>query len=91
VVTKEDLIIGLSVLLANTFAALGGCWWPSEIVPPAVRAVARISPAYWAMDALHQLTFFQGGFAQIVPALAVLGALAVALTVVAGRTFRVRY
>lgn len=90
VVTKEDLIIGLSVLLANMFAALGGCWWPSEIVPPAVRAVARISPAYWAMDALHQLTFFQGGFAQIVPALAVLGALAVALTVVAGKTFRVR-
>jgi ABC-type multidrug transport system permease subunit len=90
VVTKEDLIIGLSVLPANTFAALGGCWWPNEIVPPAVRAVARISPAYWAMDALHQLTFFQGGFAQIVPALAVLGALAVALTVVAARSFRIQ-
>jgi ABC-2 type transport system permease protein len=90
VVTKEDLIIGLSVLLANTFAALGGCWWPNEIVPPAVRAVARISPAYWAMDALHQLTFFQGGFAQIIPALAVLGALAAALMVVAARSFRIQ-
>jgi hypothetical protein len=42
------------------------------------------------MDALHQLTFFQGGFAQIVPALAVLGALAVALTVVAARSFRIQ-
>ena len=58
--TKEDVIVGLSVLLANIFAALGGCWWPNEIVPPAVRLVARISPAYWAMDALHKLTFFQG-------------------------------
>lgn len=90
VVTKEDLIIGLAILLSNMFAGLGGCWWPSEIVPPAVRAVARISPAYWAMDALHQLAFFQGGFAQIVPALAVLGALAIGLTVLAGRTFRIQ-
>jgi len=90
IVTKEDLIIGLSVLLANIFAALGGCWWPNEIVPPAVRAVARISPAYWAMDALHQLTFFQGGFADIVVQVGVLAALAAALAAVAGRAFRVR-
>jgi ABC-type multidrug transport system permease subunit len=90
VVTKEDLIIGLAILLANMFAGLGGCWWPNEIVPPAVRTVARISPAYWAMDALHQLTFFQGGFAQVLPALVVLGALAAGLTVLAGRVFRIQ-
>ena len=65
--TKEDLIIGLAVLLANIFAGLGGCWWPIEIVPPGVRTVAMISPAYWAMDALHKLRFFQGGFADILP------------------------
>jgi ABC-2 type transport system permease protein len=87
---KEDLIIGLAVLLANIFAGLGGCWWPSEIVPPAVRRVAMISPAYWAMDALHKLRFFQGGFPDIVPHLGVLLGLAVVLTVVAGRTFRIR-
>jgi ABC-2 type transport system permease protein len=88
--SKEDIIIGLSVLLANIFAALGGCWWPNEIVPPAVRAVARISPAYWAMDALHKLTFFHGGFAAIVVQLGVLATLAAVLTAVAGRFFRIR-
>ncbi len=62
---KEDLIIGLAVLLANIFAGLGGCWWPSEIVPPGVRPATMISPAYWAMDALHKLRFFQGGFGDI--------------------------
>jgi len=87
---KEDMIIGLSVLLANVFAGLGGCWWPNEIVPPAVRAVARISPAYWAMDALHKLTFFHGGFADIVVQVGVLAALAAVLTAVAGRVFRIR-
>ncbi len=89
-VTKEDVIIGLAVLLANIFAGLGGCWWPNEIVPPAVRTVARISPAYWAMDALHQLTFFQGGLADIAVSVGVLAGLAVVLTAVAGKAFRVR-
>jgi ABC-2 type transport system permease protein len=87
---KEDLIIGLAVLLANIFAGLGGCWWPSEIVPPGVRTAAMISPAYWAMDALHQLRFFQGGFGDILPNLGILAALAVILGAVAGKAFRVR-
>lgn len=87
---KEDTIIGLSVLLANMFAALGGCWWPNEIVPPAVRTVGRISPAYWAMDALHRLTFFQGGFADIALQTGVLAGLAILLAAVAGKAFRIR-
>jgi ABC-type multidrug transport system permease subunit len=90
VCTKEDMIIGLAVLLANIFAGLGGCWWPNEIVPPAVRKVAVISPAYWAMDALHKLRFFQGGFADILPHLGVLLALAIVLAAAAGRSFRIR-
>jgi len=87
---KEDLIIGLAVLLANIFAALGGCWWPSEIVPPGVRTAAMVSPAYWAMDALHKLRFFRGGFGDILPNLGVLLALSAVLTVVAGRAFKIR-
>ncbi|HOQ59302.1 MAG TPA: ABC transporter permease, partial [Vicinamibacterales bacterium] len=88
--TREDLIVGVSVLLANMFAGLGGCWWPNEIVPPAVRKLAMISPAYWAMDALHALRFFQGGLRDILPHLGILLTLAVVLAVLAARTFRVR-
>lgn len=87
---KEDLIIGLAVLLANIFAGLGGCWWPSEIVPPGVRTAAMASPAYWAMDALHKLRFFQGGFEDILPNLGILAGLAIVLGVVAARAFKVR-
>ena len=87
---KEDVIIGLAVLLANIFAGLGGCWWPSEIVPPGVRPATMISPAYWAMDALHKLRFFQGGFAEIWPDLAVLLGLTAVLTAVAVKAFRIR-
>lgn len=87
---KEDLIIGLAVLLANIFAALGGCWWPSEIVPPGVRTAAMASPAYWAMDALHKLRFFQGGLGDILPNLGILAGLAIVLGAVAARAFKVR-
>ena len=87
---KEDMIIGLAVLLSNIFAGLGGCWWPSEIVPPAVRKLALVSPAYWAMDALHKLRFFSGGFFDILPHLGILLTLSIALTVVAGRYFKIR-
>jgi ABC-2 type transport system permease protein len=88
--TKEDMIVGLAVLMANIFAALGGCWWPNEIVSPTMRKVAMISPAYWAMDALHKLTFFRGGFSDILPHLGILLALSIALTVIAGRYFKIR-
>jgi len=88
--TKEDVIIGLSVLMANIFAALGGCWWPNEVVPPAVRKISVISPAAWAMDALHKLRFFGGGLTDILPNLGVLLTLTVVLGIVAGRFFRVR-
>lgn len=88
--TKEDTIVGLAVLLANIFAGLGGCWWPSEIVPLGVRRVAAISPAYWAMDALHKLRFFQGGLPDIALNLGILATLAVVLGVVSARVFKVR-
>ncbi len=87
---KEDMIIGLAILLSNIFAALGGCWWPIEVVPPAVRTAGMISPAYWAMDALHKLRFFQGDFAAILPHLGVLLGLSAVLSVLAARFFKIR-
>jgi len=65
VLEKEDLIVGLSVLAANIFAALGGCWWPIEIVPPVFKSIAMLSPAYWAMDGFHQIIFFNKGLGDI--------------------------
>jgi ABC-2 type transport system permease protein len=46
--------------------------------------------AYWAMDALHKLRFFQGGFGDIMPHLGILLALAIVLSAVAARAFKVR-
>jgi len=90
VLHKEEVIVGVSVLASNMFAALGGCWWPAEIVPPTFRALGMVSPAYWAMDAFHQVIFFGKGFAAIVPNLLVLLAFTAVFMVLALRFFKVR-
>ncbi len=57
-VKKREVLIGLSVLGANLLAALGGCWWPLEIVPPALRKVASFLPTTWTMGALEKIIYF---------------------------------
>ena len=90
VLHKEELIVGVSVLAANMFAALGGCWWPAEIVPPTFRTLGMISPAYWAMDAFHKVIFFGKGFDAILPNLLVLLAFTLIFMTLALRFFKIR-
>lgn len=90
VLRKEEVIVGISVLAANMFAALGGCWWPVEIVSPTFRHLGMISPAYWAMDAFHQNIFFGKGFTAILPNLLILLAFTAAFLILALRFFKVR-
>jgi ABC-2 type transport system permease protein len=89
VIRKEEVIVGISVLLANLFAALGGCWWPAEIVPSAFRTLGMVSPAYWAMDAFHKVIFFGKGFDAVWPNLLVLLAFAAVFAALALRFFKV--
>jgi len=44
------------VIVGLMMAALGGCWWPLEIVPGAMRMVALALPTGQAMDAIGELT-----------------------------------
>ena len=45
----------VGVIVSLVMAALGGCWWPLEIVPGAMRAVARVLPTGQAMDAIGNM------------------------------------
>lgn len=88
VVNNPDKAVGLCVLATMIMAALGGCWWPLEIVPDAMKVVGHLFPTAWTMDALHQLISFGGGLAMILPALGVLTAYAFAANIAAGKLLR---
>jgi ABC-type multidrug transport system permease subunit len=88
-VTAEEKVIGLCLLVALPMAALGGCWWPIEIVPKFLQYAALATPTGWAMAGLHQLITFGGGLADAAKAIVVLACFGIAANVAAMRWFRV--
>ena len=55
-------------------AALGGCWWPSEVMPRWLWRAAHVLPTPWAMDGFHALISFGHGIdAVVLPAAVMLG------------------
>lgn len=67
---------------------LGGCMWPLEIVPPAMRTAGHFLPHAWAVDAWTILLSKGGGLGDIAEQLAVLAGFAALLLAVA--TVRLR-
>jgi ABC-type multidrug transport system permease subunit len=87
-IVNEDKIIGVCVLSSILMAALGGCWWPLEVVPDTMQLVGHFFPSAWAMDALHHLISFGGGVETILPKLGVLALFAVAANIGAAKALR---
>ena len=48
-------------IASMVMAAMGGCWWPSEVVPRWLWRAAHVFPTAWAMDAFHALISFGRG------------------------------
>jgi ABC-2 type transport system permease protein len=54
--------------------ALGGCWWPSEVMPRWLWQAVHVFPTPWAMDGLHALiSFGRGVEAVVLPSVVLLG------------------
>lgn len=79
---------GIGVMATMVMAALGGCWWPIEVTPAWMQAVALCLPTGWAMDAMHRLISFGDGASAAVPHVAGLALAAFAVGVAGVRTFR---
>ncbi len=45
----------IGVMISLVLAALGGCWWPLEIVPSGMRAIAHCLPTGQAMSAIGEM------------------------------------
>ncbi len=79
----EQQVNGFGVLATMVLAALGGCWWPLEVVPQAFKTIALFTPSYWALRAFHDVMSFGKSWLNVLPACAVLAAAGAVLTAIA--------
>jgi ABC-type multidrug transport system permease subunit len=79
----------VGVLLTMLMAALGGCWWPIEVVSRPLQRLALVFPTGWAMHALHQLIAFGREFHEIGAPLLVLLFYGVVFSIAGARLLRV--
>lgn len=63
---------GLSIMLGMVMALMGGCWYPLELFPEAVRNIVKVLPTTWAMQGLLDLVLRGQGVADILPEAGVL-------------------
>ena len=56
----------VGMLASLVMAAMGGCWWPAEVMPGWLRTAAHVFPTTWAMGAFHALISFGRGFEAVI-------------------------
>lgn len=80
----------IGVIASLVMAALGGCWWPLEMVPDTMRKIALVFPTGQAMDAFGEMMAL--GVAAPFPASNVVALLAMACIMmpIAARRMRVQ-
>jgi ABC-2 type transport system permease protein len=71
-IKSEGQANGLSIMFGMVGALLGGCWYPLELFPEAVRTMVHILPTTWAMQGLLDLVLRGRGVADILPEAGVL-------------------
>ena len=49
-VKSEGQANGISIIIGMVMAMMGGCWYPIELFPQAVRTAAKVLPTTWAMQ-----------------------------------------
>ena len=79
---------GLGVAVTLVLAALGGLWWPLEIVPPFMQTVGEVLPTGQAITVIHDLIGRGWGLAESLPLLVGLAAWCVALITLAAVRLR---
>ncbi len=71
-VKSERQAGGLSIMLGMVMAMMGGCWYPVELFPEAVRTAVQALPTYWAMQGLLDVVLRGQGLAAVMPEVGVL-------------------
>ncbi|MFQ5700637.1 MAG: ABC transporter permease [Acidobacteriota bacterium] len=87
--TKPEAASGVGVLSTLVMAAMGGCMWPSEVMPDWLRSAAHVFPTAWAMDGLHQVISWHGRAGDVTGQAAVLALFALGAAAIASRRLKI--
>lgn len=75
-------VSAITAVLATALSMLGGAYWPLDIVSPAMRTIALLTPTGWAMTGLTDIVVRSQGASQaLVPTAVLLGMALVFLAV----------
>jgi len=83
-----DQVAGFAIITTLAMAALGGCWWPIEIVSRPFQIIAFCLPTGWAIHGIHRIISFGHGFDAIAANIAVLVAFGLAFVAAASKKLR---
>lgn len=86
--STEAQASSLTVLLLLMLSALGGCFVPRFLMPPALKTIGLITPHAWALDAYQDLIVRGYGLTDVMPKVGVLAGFALIFFVVGVRRFR---
>ncbi|MDD4856564.1 MAG: ABC transporter permease [Candidatus Krumholzibacteria bacterium] len=85
---NPEQVSAISIIATLAMSALGGCWWPIELVPRAFKTIAFVFPTGWAMDGIHKIISFGYGMGAIAPDAAVLAGFGAAFVLLASWRLR---
>ena len=73
-VKTTDQVVAIMIASSMAMAALGGAWWPIDIVPPFMKTIGHFFPSAWAMDGFVDIILRGAGVADVLlPATVLLG------------------
>jgi ABC-2 type transport system permease protein len=54
----EKQVVQVAIFTSMILSAVGGCWWPIEIVPDFFKTIALCTPSYWGVHGLQSVLYF---------------------------------
>jgi ABC-2 type transport system permease protein len=85
-----DQLMVMSNLLAMILSGLGGAFTPVSALPRWAQAVAKISPAYWAIEGMHGIILDAKGFGFALRTAGILALFTAGFALIAAVRFNIR-
>ena len=85
---QRESVIGINVLLVLPLTFLSATFIPLHLAPDWIATIARFNPVNWAVEAGREALLLDPDWSFVLPRLVALTVVAVAMVVLATRTFR---